>query len=440
MNDVEPIQVTSAQRPRRRWLDRAMVLLFLALVAVPLFGLWPNQEQHRWQAAALLLDYQRDADPAHLRELIEVTQQLPDDTALRLRVVELLLKKNWVAEADPLIRPLAEQASKSTRAMDWTSYQVLRHYATLLWLRGEDQASLEVVKQIEERLPRQARGSYSSINEICYQRALTQLELDAAENEMYGLIYRKRAEFNRQIPRWLTYRTTVVVAGTLLAHDVGLGEQTLDLLEVEINLMRESAAARTREWMAVAYGELKADFPFSPDASDELDRVRQYEAQGRCDLAALLIARAYLLDQLQRPAESQRDRREVHGMQIDADAWLAATPNHQALLQLVSQGGSLLDTYAYILYGQRRLSHAIREQQVAIWALKLFVASYDSPLQNTSEVGLDVAAARSSAQHSLAVLYAHHAEMLEAAGLMEKAEQELKKVEELGYNKELILF
>ncbi len=440
MNDVSSEAVRHTAPTRPRGLDRAMIVVFLALVAIPLLGLWPAQERLRWRAAAALLAYERDGDRTVLAELAALAQQLPNDMALRLRISEILLKENRISDAAALIEPLAEHVVQATRPIDWASYQILRHYATLLWLRGDDQGSIETVKQIESRLPRSMRGSEASTNELSYYRALTRLELDVAEEDMVRLIYRKRTEFNTRAPRFLSYRATIITAGALLAFDVGQGESALHVLAPEIDDARNVAAARSRELLQSVYRELENPEPWGTESRADLDRLRQFEAQGRSDLAALLIARAYLLDRLGRAEESLRDRREVQEMGIDADGWLAASPGHRVLLEIVAQGGSLLDTLAYTLYGQRQLGQALREQQVAIWALEIFVRSFDTPLQNTTAMGIDAATSRAQSRHSLAVLYSHHAEMLEAFGLHDEAAAEMEKVEALGFSRDVLLY
>lgn len=434
-------RAAASGRGRSPWLDRAMIAVFVALVALPLLFGWPSQERLRWQAAARLADYEQQADPRVLAELVKLTQALPNDSALRLRVVEILVRQNEVAQAAALIEPLLREVDDSTRPLDLPRYRVLREHANVQWLRGEDEASVQTIRQLQRQIPDELRRSDTFVNELAYQRALAQIELPEAEQDMYAMIFRRRVAMNPHQPRWLSFRTSVVVACAMIAVDLKRGEQVLPILDREVQDARLTSAARTGELFRTVHDQLGGGDQLIPDeARESLDQLRQFEAQARCDLASVLLARAYVLDQMQQRAASQRDRREAAALDVDGDAWLAAVPGHAFWLDLLERGSSYLDTYAFILHGRSRPWPALHEQQLAILAAELFCASYQSPLQNTPELSQSLPVLEGQARHALAVLYAHQAEMFSAVGDSEREEQAWQRIEALGYDRDVILF
>ena len=430
-------------RPGFGWSRFGVLACCLALVLIPIMYQGCPGEAARWQAARALHAFDQGRTDQALGLMRDAVEQRPDDVFLLMPLAQMLLKANRADEALEIARRIEADPTYARLGYQLKDQCLIR--------LGRFDEALEAFRKYEPALKQQEayapdalatflgtpdlRLEYrvGRLNDLAYHRALAGQELEEARHNMESVI----EELSRYPWYPLTLRVgfvdRVVISAALIGRQVGRTEQALERLDVRIRGLEDAVATlKTRLTTDVTQGLADA-YPLAATSEKRLkEKVFGY-AYGREELAALLVVRALLYDDLGRDRLRDRDRVRVVQLGHDPDSLLKQFPEDIDCLRVLQQGAAYLDTRAVVLQKLDDLARAWDDIQIAVTAVQILNETFAGGIQNSVSNSAGDYFDEDSSRRSEAALLYHRMLLAEPLGKRDVADSDRQRIRALGF-------
>lgn len=404
---------------------------FVSLFLIPVLLYGVSGEMARWQQAQAILFYQDGRIDEAIGLLERALQKSPDDQKLKLNLADMLMQNGRPEAALRLIDEVLSVATDPTPA--------LRSRAECLLYLDRPSAALESVKNISDHLRTEQLQQPARWNEMAYFRALAGKELVAAEKDIAAAI-----NHTTQAMLWrdgfpLALEDQTLVAMAIISRRLERQQDVLELLDRRIEQF-EVGLLDMEDLLVRSVYSLLSDLPFLSQQESQLRNMDSIVQLQHRFLSFLYSVRALLFQDLDRKHDSDRDRYAAQKLGYNAEQLIAAIPDDWQLLFLLERGAQLLDTRAMVTAARGDSKRALLDLDVAVLASSLLNSTFSSRIQNTirDESGTMFTPART--RRVEAVLRKHRADLLQKTGQHKQAENDWKKIEELGFDRNGKLF
>ena len=431
-------------RPARNRLAQYGVLLFfLALVLLPVLGQGCSGEAAKWKAARALHAFDQGRTDQALAWMREAAQQRPDDVYLLTPLVQMLLKANRPDEALEIAERIQQDPEFSQLGYQLADPCLIR--------LGRFDEALEAFRKYEPAMKAQEtrapeplasffgtpdlRLEYRSsrLNDFAYHRALAGKELDEARLNIQGVIDELSQYPWYPLELRVSFVDRVVISAALIGRQVGHTEPALKRIDARIEGLENTLESMKTHLTSRVTEDLVDQFPLAPTVEKWHKRQAFGIAYGRQQLAALLVIRALLLDDLGRDEWRDRDRVRVIRLGHDPDKLLKQFPDDIRCLKVLQQGAAYLDTRAVVLQKLDDLDLAWNDIQIAVTAVQILNETFGGGIQNSVSNSAGDFFDEDTSRRSEAALLYHRMLLAEQMGNQDLAESDRQRIRELGF-------
>ena len=401
----------------------AILLIFLALVLVPLSYYGLDSELAKWKAARAQLQHDNGDTPTAIATMQAAIDQSPRDHWLKLGMSRLLYHDGQGKEALEIAEEVLQLNPNSTEAL-------MRKSECLMFL-GRRKEALETIKDYYEKSPRAER--ISQLNHLAYFRALAKTELDLAKAEIDEVVKTASIYYWPENPPMSLQDQTLLVAAILSRH-VGNHEQVIKMLDQRIEVFESSIPIFTGMFLGEFHQKMMESLPVSKELEENVKANAEIVDAEKSFLAYLYTIRALLYQEMGRNKDRDADRAAIEELGLDEKEILSMLPGKWESLSRLYIGAQYLDTRALVSLARRKnMFQARQDMDVAILAMELTVASFDGQIQNTIHNENGKAFSLDVVRRNQAVMLKHRSNLNRAMGRNEESERDLKRIGELGF-------
>lgn len=429
------IQPASAKRSSGSdWGKYLVILVFLALVVIPVGYYGFNSEFARWKAARAELLYDADEIEQSLELMQRSVEQAPHNQDLKLSFAYKLMRHGQAERALELIDEVIDYSTNPRESIEAK--------AQCLMYLGRAQESLTYIKSASDYLDTSQYQQPIRLNTMAYYRALAKKELVQANEDIS-----KSIRMTQELTWWLDSRLPMSLADqTLLATAVvALGVDQSELAVGKLSERIDEMRLQNQQYQELVSREVY--FLMSSDTSLDASRqselkIQQYQMHAKQQfLAVLLVVRSFIHQETGKQRECDLDRLEIDALGFDADELLAGIPDDWQLMSIMTNGGQFLDTDAMVKIATgRKLEEAIAELDTSVLAFTVLSLTGQGSLRNTLRDESGQSFDERDIRHSEAVIRSHRAQAKIQLGLPIEAERDLQRIEELGFQRDEKLF
>ncbi|MFK7766931.1 MAG: tetratricopeptide repeat protein [Mariniblastus sp.] len=421
-------------------ITRLLVMFVCLAVALMAVG-GCESEKAKWNLARADLLLEQGKIEEAIALMHTVIEQAPDDSRVKLHVAQQLAENGRGEMGVCLCQRHLQNFPNDLKARETLS--------TCLRYTGKyDEALVEFKKSLSDHVGR----SSNELNALAYYRALANMELTRAAEEIQEAIQTEDAKaWNNQLLLTLQVRTTVCTG--LISRHTDQRDDVFPLLNQKISVFEAANATRQSMIRERITKEIQRKFPFSTSTENGIMNARIDQEQLTDCLGALLAVRALFYEDLGKFELADADRRKVEQIGFDFDKLAADLPSDQNCIYTLRNGVMFLDTRGFVFGRQpwksdgldsvvantiepnsfSSYSASIDDLDVAVLASEVLQKAIDGPLFNTVDRPVSqIMPLKRLANRLTAVLLQHRMEVHERGGRLDLAKVDEQKIEALG--------
>ena len=432
------------ENPQENLITRAtLVSGFCAVLLIPLLAYGCGPEWARWDAAQAVMAYEQGDVEGAIEQLTAAVEKSPRDPSLRLSLAEKLIESSQPFKAERVCDEILERFPDNDHALvgKVNSQQA----------QGNFKKALDTFNQRAKARSWLISDSYDKLNQRAYFRALANVELANAKDDIDAAIKRIVQSPLGNLDHSVAMLPRSLVVSALIGRRIGMADVAIERMTPTIDRQRIAVHVTNMELNKNIIEQASQEFPPNITTSKSNNDLRGVIRSLEKTLALLLTTRALCYQDLDMIDLSNQDRAEVRSFALDADAIVSVLPAENECLAELLASYALLDTRGYIISllpegevknlsaGQRRikssltLADALVDLNQAIFAYQVFAQSLGSEVHNHMENQIDHKMAKLAVPKGKAVLLYHRMLLLEKMGNQEAADQDRAKIRQLGF-------
>jgi tetratricopeptide (TPR) repeat protein len=424
----------------------------LAIIGVALTGC--ADEKAKWNFARAM----NLSDSGQLEESIALMQtameQLPNESQIKLNLANLLAENGQGEMGIGLCEDHLEENPNDIAARQIRS--------TCLQYLGRFDESLQ---QYKECLSGRVSRNETERNNLAYFRALAEKELSKAADDIQIAIEQEEGK-NWGSPFRVPLQVRAVIAAGLISRRIDGRQDALKTLDRKINQYEARMALQNALIKILIAEKIRIEFPLGEKSENETLNARaNLEVQKNC-LALMLATRALIHEDLESTRRADADRRRINALGFEFNELARALPSDGDCLAGLELSSLYLDTRGFVSGrrawkgdteiveqepnlvamsgpGSRPSSYreALEDLDFAVLAAQTSQQALDSPLYNSPEfTAQHVAQLKKMARRMTAVLLYHRMEIHQRGGNSAAAEEDQRRIAELGFQPGSSLF
>jgi len=451
----------------RTCLRRLILLCCLTLITT---GVGCNQDRAQWKVAAAINE-EKNGNPEAAIELLQTALRLDPDSVFIKTGLASLLAEN---DQGDLGLTLCDEVLESNPGFK----EAWRSRSNCLMLLGRfDEALADYQKYVAKNIDKEP----NQLNQLAYYRGLAGHELDKALQQINLGI--KKSEQNQH---WGRFSVVPIEISSVVSAGL-ISRYTTDGHLLVMGLLNDSILKEQQIWLDMnARFERVLARHKQENESGEADKLRaerqRTEAKRASDslqnisgnLTVLLATRSLIFEDQGQSKLADLDRLWLEQIGFEPQELYDALPSDTECLAALSQGEAYLDTRGFILtqmpwlpnwtqpsgsviqmedkssilrsawspstsYGS--YTEALRDLDLAVAAAEVHLLSLDTDLFNRIEIPVEeVSTRRPIGARMVAVLRNHRRQAHLKANQLEAAEQDLLRIQELGFEAGPCLF
>ena len=425
-----------------------LVTGFCAVLLIPLMAYGCGPEWARWDAAQAVMAYEQGDVEGAIQQLEAAVEKSPRDPLLKLSLAEKLIESNQPFKAERICDEILKRFPDDDPA--------LVRKANSQQAQGNFVKAFETFKQRAKARSWLIGDSYIKLNERAYFRALANVELENAKNDIDASIKMiSRSPFGN-LDHSVAVLSRSLVASALIGRHIGMTQQAIDRLSPMIDRLRIAVHANTIELNKKVVLQSTQQFPPAFTVSKSNNGLRGDVRSLEKTLALLLTTRALCYQDLgDRSDLTNQDRAEVRSMSLDADEILANLPNDNQCIRELLISYMLLDTRGFVLSlasqqpkpsdldsesefsryeVTQNFGDALVDLNQAVFAYHVFAKSLDSDVHNHMENLVQPHAMKLGVPKNKSVLLYHRMLLLEKMGDTDAAEKDSETIRQMGFS------
>jgi hypothetical protein len=408
-------------------------MLFAAIVLVPILFVG-HGELSRWQAALAFSHYDNGNELLAIEKLKRVTEELPNDWRLKLQLALWLNEAGQPQEAMELCeRVLDNVEHMSGMTSNLVKMNVLQAKSSIQLTLDEPAAALATQKSALALYAVDEFSDSQRANQLAYFRALANEELDEADQQISQAIavddHDSRLASGMVIP--LTVRA--VIASALVARQTKEQKQLIPFLDRMIEDISDQASEHQLEFPQDVYEQMLGEFPLGKASLSKIASSQRLTVQLTDSLALLLTVRALVRQDLGELKGCDQDRYRIQALGWDADSIAKQLPDGIWCANSLNTAAAFLDTQAMVCFKMGQLERALGNQDLAVMAIQYVQKSRRTALQNSMQFGTDFRGEDRVRRRTEAILLYHRYQILRAKELFQLAEEDERRIKELGF-------
>ncbi|MEZ6093490.1 MAG: hypothetical protein R3C03_04510 [Pirellulaceae bacterium] len=421
-----------------------IVVSLLALVIVPMAVLNGARIPENWKVASAYSRYQHGDQAAAIDALQKVAANPKSHISTSLLLSQWLWEQKRPTEALEVLDrvspkdgvPLPKTSSVS-RARIRELY--LMRFQVLQSLGRFDDALSELRKHLNTFDP-EDRNSMEFVNQRAFMTSLVTTDLIEQQRDMRTLLQGLGNEPFGNLTGGLSFRTRAIASIGLLAAQTDIdGELQRDvsqMLDEEIEYLQLKVESRDSSPWESLLNDLSKQFPETSKLLNDMSSVRseQNVEKVKQEIGLLCLVNAYWLESIGRDAEVAELRRRVFDLGIHEDEWLAGLPDGEALLAECNRVRFFGDTYGWIRFRQGIVNEAFEYLNMAVASSMLIQRIDEANTFKQSRKAMDWEQYLKFSRQSHGALLKHRVEILDALKRPAAAEQDRKRIQELGFD------
>ena len=329
----------------RFWICRLSVLI--AVVTFLFCGC--DAESAKWDLAKSRNLYQSNDLDGCIELLESAHQKAPQDNVVKLELAKRYAENGQGALGIGLCNEYLKQYPE-----DFDGYRVRADCWP--YLGRFDEALADYKRSLMEHVSRDA----SDLNGLAYHRALANKELARATDEIQEAIERVEVALaGRGVGITLAVQT--LVAAGLVSRHIEQRESSLRMLNQWIESYEKKLALTTEVLKTRVTGLLFYQDQLSKDEENKLLELRINLQRQTESLAAMLVIRALLYEDLGQTQKADQDRWAVKELDFDFEKFSNRFPTDLNCLRVLSNASSFLDTRGFVLGRQRWVTDDFQE-------------------------------------------------------------------------------
>ena len=396
-------------------------------------------ERASWNAAQAL-NYAGQGELEKALSLMEkAVEQDPDNGRLRLKLASFLAENG---EGELGINQCDLYLEKHPN--DWSAFDSRAQCKLFLGRFGE--ALADYKKSISDHVN---RDRYE-LNQLAYYRALAGVEYDKAKEEIGRAIQETEDDYwgsSLNVP----LRIRSLVAAGLISRYLDEQDFVLPELSKQIDQFDSQFKLITDALNQGILGEMQLGVPLRESVEKSLVDIRWGLERHKQSLAALLVTRALMYEDLGRTDLVDADRIQIQELGFKFDKIANDLPYKQGCFSILNISSAYLDTRGYVLSrmpwsdpvdgqfkeldaSESNYEMALEDLNCAVIAAEILNRAVNSSLFNSPDIPMrEVEYMRRNVDRSLAVFFYHRMKLNERAGMTEAAKVDEQKIIELGY-------
>ena len=426
-----------------------LVTGFCAVLLIPLMAYGCGPEWARWDAAQAVMAYEQGDVEGAIQQLEAAVEKSPRDPTLKLSLAEKLIQSNQPFQAERICDEILKRFPDNDPA--------LVRKANSQQAQGNFEKAFETFKQRAKARSWLIGDSYIKLNERAYFRALANVELESAKDDIDASIQMVSRSRLGGLDHSVAVLSRSLVASALIGRRIGMTEQAIKRLSPMIDRLRVAVHANTIELNKKVILQSTQEFPPTIEVSKSNNGIRGDIRIMEKTLALLLTTRALCYQDLDDSVDlSNQDRAEVRAMSLDADEILANLPEENECIQELLISYMLLDTRGFVLsLMSQQPRHSDDEQDLktessryeitqnfddalvdlnqAIFAYQVFAKSLDSDVHNHMENFVQPHAMKLGVPKAKAVLLYHRMLLLEKMNNTSDADKDRETIRQMGF-------
>lgn len=423
-----------------------LVAGYCAVLMVPLMAYGCGPEWARWDAAQAVIAYEQGDVEGAILQLKAAVKKSPRDPSLKLSLAEKLIESNQPFQAERVCDEILKRFPDSDSA--------LVRKANSQQAQGNFKKALETFKKRAKPRSWLISDSYYKLNERAYYRALANLELDHARDDIDSAMSMVAKTPLGGLEHSVSVLSRSLVTAALIGRRVAMTDVAIDRLTPMIDRLRIATHAAKILLNQQIIEQSSEQFPPTAEVIKSNNDLRAMIRGLEKTSALLLTTRALCFQDLDMIDLSNQDRAEVRSMALDADSIVSELPTENECIGQLLVSYMLLDTRGYIVslgsqynepeakateVGSKKyeisqsLNDALVDLNQAIFALDVFAKSLDSEVHNHMESQIDPKTMKLGVPKMKAVLFYHRMLLLEKMGNQMAADLDKETIGRLGY-------
>ena len=408
----------------------AVLLIFIAIVLIPLWYYGFDSEAAKWKGARAQLLYNRGETKSAIATMEAALTQSPKDHWLKLAMSQFLIDDGQASRALKLLNEVLEYDPDSTAA--------LRLKSNCLMYLGRAEEALETVKDHYNQL--RDYDEANRLNHLAYFRALAGKETETAKKDIDEVI-RQASVYAWQETPPMSLEDQTLLAAAYLSRRLGLQDEVLKMLNDRIAFFESSIPRFEALLFDSVYRQISLAFPVPRKFESHAKRNVQIIQAEKSFLANLYAVRALIFQDSGDDQARDADRMSIQKLGFDEEQLIDNLPDDWQFLVLVNQGAQLLDTRAMVNFARRKeMLKAKSDLDIAVLAFGIVCQSFDGQVQNTIRNEDGTVFGIGVAKRHQAVALKHRSDLHRAMGRGGASDQDLEKIQELGFRNPETLF
>lgn len=421
----------------------SLVSGFCAVLLIPLMAYGCGPEWARWDAAQAVMAYEQGDVKGAIDQLTAAVEKSPRDPSLRLSLAEKLIESNHPFQAERVCDEILKRFPDDDRALTLK--------ANSQQAQGNFKKGLETFNQRANSRSWLMGDSYLKLNERAYYRALANVELENAKDDIEAACTKVRESRLGNLDHPVSVLSRSLVASAIIGRRIDMAQAATQRMTPMIDRLRIAIAENNADLNESIIEQASREFPPPVGVSKSNNNLRAAIRMIEKTLALLLTTRALCYQDLGEIDLSNQDRAEVRSLALDADEIIADLPPENVCISELLVSHMLLDTRGFISsllpegatskskFIQRQVEitqtpvDALMDLNQALFAYEVFARSLDSDVHNFMENLIDPKAAKLRVPRGKAVLLYHRMLLLEKMGNPEAADQDRAKIRRLGF-------
>jgi len=433
------------EQPENLLTRSLLVSGFCAVLIIPLMAYGCGPEWARWDAAQAVMAYEQGDVDGAIQQLEAAVEKSPRDPSLKLSLAEKLIESNQPFQAERVCDEILKRFPEN--------YRALVQKAHSQQAQGNFEKALETFKERSKARSWLIADSYLQLNERAYFRALANVELDHAKDDIDAAINMVSQTRLGDLEHSVSILARSLVASAVIGRRIGMAQTAVERLTPMIDRLRIDTHAINVVLNKEIISESGDQFPPSDDFSKSSNGFRSNIRNVEKTLALLLTTRALCFQDLNNIDLSNQDRAEVRSMALDADVIIAKLPKENECIGELGNSFMLLDTRGFIIsllprdskkdvtanLGQQKhqktqsYNDALIDLNQAIFAYQVFSKSLDSEVHNHIENMIDPKTVKLGVPKMKAVLFYHRMLLLEKMSNSAAAAKDRETIRQMGF-------
>ena len=416
---------------------------FCAVLLIPLVAYGCGPEWARWDAAQAAIAYEQGDVHGAIYQLTAAVEKSPRDPSLRLSLAQKLIESSKPFQAERVCDEILKRFPDHDRAL------ILK--ANSQQAQGNFEKGLETFNQLAKARSWVISDNYNKLNERAYYRALANVELKGAQDDIDDAINQINGSKLGNLDHSVSFLSRSLVTSSLIGRHIGMAKLLTHRMTPMIDRLRIAVDKINTNLNKSIIEQSSPQFPPSVDVSKSNNDVRIAVRTLEKTLALLLTTRALCYQDLEEIDLSNQDRAEVRSLALDADEIIAHLPSENECIDQLLTGCQLLDTRGFITcllpegevkkpkFIQRQveftqtLKDALVDLDQAIFAYEVYTRSLSSNVHNHIENPIDLKMAKRRVPRDKAVFLYHRMLLLEKMRNQEAADQDRARIHQLGF-------